>query len=827
MFCVVAAVLVRTCGEIKNWQFETGERKWEAGVASITSLELSRGNKSRRSVETTMMSSYSIPWLMLGEQSPRSNSFESSLARMSSCKFPFPPSSLNNLRTHDWGYELEQDNHAKVGLVNKLLKARGLSTWFDEEKMEVITTPPSSLPHPSHHSLKGNIKKQMASGIDNAQCVVVFITRRYVDKVGGTNPEDNCQLEFNYAARRKGANRMIGVVMESRMADASSWAGEVGLVLGGRLYADMTGDFNDSAYLERCADDLYNRIMKVIGKPVPSFNIQIHSNIHPSTTASASASSSSPTGMDRDSLLSSAAHPHSNTNNSSSQSKQDTKPLSSLSVEEVSMLLHSLRLGKFVDQLRENEVDGATLALCKSEEEIVEVGVSMQLKARVLLAKIQVYRVEGVPLTDLVAPVVVAKQKEREKEREKKVFPEREVEAIAAVAQPQQQQQPRQSQQDSSSGVGHCGRESIGISGATGPCDLLNGIYELTTESYGGMPRFKKQNEDHWLEYNSDQGRWHCKPGAKKGTLEAWAYLSCEPRLPYELSGTSGAGGGTKNSSSSNSWHVFDGSSFHPQSLICYSAASFSVFGCVLSVLDGVYDPCPSAEEMHGNTCRYHRRDGSDYWFEYSSTQQQWHITRAADKGTHQAFAYAISPSCLPPWKQPQGQLCWKTFNGTTKAFDDNPDLLILPEPRPLQVSGGSGPTAQYIAGIYDPCVATTGTRKREGEAPLELYGGWVRYRKRTDPDSWVEYLASQKQWHIKPTSSKTQTNVQCTSLPPLLSSPLLSPLPLPLPFPADLSSLSLRPLHVAGLGDGVVASAGSLSGHRTLVSLQQLCFHS
>ena len=42
--------------------------------------------------------------------------------------------------------------------------------------------------------MQGNVKKQMIRGIDYAQCVVVFVTRRYVDKVKGDNAEDNCQV---------------------------------------------------------------------------------------------------------------------------------------------------------------------------------------------------------------------------------------------------------------------------------------------------------------------------------------------------------------------------------------------------------------------------------------------------------------------------------------------------------------------------------------------------------------------------------------------------------------------------------------------------------
>lgn len=49
---------------------------------------------------------------------------------------------------------------------------------------------------PNDLQMSGNVKKQMVRGIDYAQCVIVFITRRYVDKVKGENAEDNCQVQF-------------------------------------------------------------------------------------------------------------------------------------------------------------------------------------------------------------------------------------------------------------------------------------------------------------------------------------------------------------------------------------------------------------------------------------------------------------------------------------------------------------------------------------------------------------------------------------------------------------------------------------------------------
>ncbi|RYG69961.1 toll/interleukin-1 receptor domain-containing protein [archaeon] len=124
--------------------------------------------------------------------------------------------------THDWGKELGIDNHERVARMNEALKKRGLRTWFDSEKME------------------GNVKKKMIQGIENANCIVVFITKRYMDKVDSDNAEDNCQLEFNYASRRKTAKRMVPVVMEERMRAPSDWIGEVGMVLGGSLFVDFS-----------------------------------------------------------------------------------------------------------------------------------------------------------------------------------------------------------------------------------------------------------------------------------------------------------------------------------------------------------------------------------------------------------------------------------------------------------------------------------------------------------------------------------------------------------------------------------------------------------
>ena len=141
---------------------------------------------------------------------------------------PVPSHSFSShvFLSHNWGTgtcasQKTVDNHARVKEINRLLQQKGVSTWFDEEKMH------------------GNIKRDMSSGILHSCCFISFITQKYVDKVNGTNAEDNCQLEFNFAALTKTADQMIAVVLEKEMRDPHVWGSQVSIVLGGRLYVDM------------------------------------------------------------------------------------------------------------------------------------------------------------------------------------------------------------------------------------------------------------------------------------------------------------------------------------------------------------------------------------------------------------------------------------------------------------------------------------------------------------------------------------------------------------------------------------------------------------
>jgi hypothetical protein len=83
--------------------------------------------------------------------------------------------------THDWGVDtLNRANHLRVTRINSRLKARGIKTWFDEEKIQ------------------NNIWEEMAKGIEDSDCVVVFVTKNYYEKVNGKNDRDNCKVSLFY-----------------------------------------------------------------------------------------------------------------------------------------------------------------------------------------------------------------------------------------------------------------------------------------------------------------------------------------------------------------------------------------------------------------------------------------------------------------------------------------------------------------------------------------------------------------------------------------------------------------------------------------------------
>jgi len=74
------------------------------------------------------------------------------------------------------------------------------------------------------------------------------------------------------------------------------------------------------------------------------------------------------------------------------------KPLSELSVHEVGIVLEALKLGKYKEALLSNEIDGRCLMECNTSEDVVNMGITIFVKARVFLNEVMIWKVSGVPM---------------------------------------------------------------------------------------------------------------------------------------------------------------------------------------------------------------------------------------------------------------------------------------------------------------------------------------------------------------------------------------------------------------------------------------------
>jgi hypothetical protein len=74
------------------------------------------------------------------------------------------------------------------------------------------------------------------------------------------------------------------------------------------------------------------------------------------------------------------------------------KPLSELSVHEVGIVLEAMKLGKYKGTLLKNEIDGRCLMECNTSEDVINMGITIFVKARVFLNEVMIWKASGVPM---------------------------------------------------------------------------------------------------------------------------------------------------------------------------------------------------------------------------------------------------------------------------------------------------------------------------------------------------------------------------------------------------------------------------------------------
>jgi hypothetical protein len=249
--------------------------------------------------------------------------------------------------THDWGMdERGRPNHDRVARVYRGIQEAGFVAWFDEEQM------------------RGDINKTMSDALEKSSCVVVFVTRRYIEKASGNGdrgPDDNCKFEFDNALLMEhlGVGKMIAVVMEPRCRAPSNWPnGTVKGKLGPKLYIDLC---DDGDAFEAGVEKLIAEIAQVTGR--------------------------APTPPPPQQQQGSPAHP----------TRGPVRSLPSLSADDVAALLRKLELGKYAAAVRDFPMRGADLADA-TDEDLKEAGVSAGVHRRALLKQVTELARDGVPV---------------------------------------------------------------------------------------------------------------------------------------------------------------------------------------------------------------------------------------------------------------------------------------------------------------------------------------------------------------------------------------------------------------------------------------------
>eukprot|EP01041_Mallomonas_annulata_P011757 gene11757-24656_t len=249
--------------------------------------------------------------------------------------------------TYDWGNdEFGRSNRARVVKIESALKAFGLKTASNCDI-----------------GIKG-VVKVLYHAIDNSQAALVFVTRRYMEKVEVGDERDHCHIEFHYLARHF-KDKLIPIVLEHDIK-YEPWTGPVGLTLGHHTYIDFS---TDDRFDERM-NELYNAISRII--------ITINDYQTPKKQLSSSYEYST----------------------STSTSILPKRSLSLLSVDDTISLFESLNIPGCEYIIRSKKIDGETLSYIDTSTELSELFATALLpavKLKILLDKILHFKISGVP----------------------------------------------------------------------------------------------------------------------------------------------------------------------------------------------------------------------------------------------------------------------------------------------------------------------------------------------------------------------------------------------------------------------------------------------
>ena len=144
---------------------------------------------------------------------------------------------------HEWGTSADGNvTHQRVKKIGEALHQRGLRVWLDE------------------NHLRGEVAHGIMNGLKRSKCVVVFLTKRYLERCENSN--NNCTKEFKAALKRHKVEGIVVALLDPALRNPESWFGIVDFHLSDKLYIDLTNEDD----LDESIGNLYDDIRKTCGK---------------------------------------------------------------------------------------------------------------------------------------------------------------------------------------------------------------------------------------------------------------------------------------------------------------------------------------------------------------------------------------------------------------------------------------------------------------------------------------------------------------------------------------------------------------------------------
>lgn len=106
----------------------------------------------------------------------------------------------------------------------------------------------------------------------SAQCVLVFLTEEYIERVNDEDVEERCETEFFYAITSKSKAKVIPIVLDAKCRSSDTWGPKVGPALEGLEVIDLTGNLSNQKYLIERVAAIQERISAIVKVTVKQSN---------------------------------------------------------------------------------------------------------------------------------------------------------------------------------------------------------------------------------------------------------------------------------------------------------------------------------------------------------------------------------------------------------------------------------------------------------------------------------------------------------------------------------------------------------------------------